>query len=160
MPTTTSSRRILVVANETADSDLLSGAIRAHAGRLDAAEVTIVAPALNSRLRHWLSDEERARAAAELRLAHCVNGLASAGVEAVGWVGDADPLQAIADALHQAPAELLIVSTHPEGRSNWLERDLVGRARRRFGLALVHIVADGTRDRGPVAGQARLAAVA
>jgi hypothetical protein len=140
MATSTESTRILVVANETVESPALREAIESHGERLDAAEVTIVAPALNSRLRHWLSDDERARREAELRLAHCVNGLAAAGVESSGWVGDADPLLAIADALHRAPADLVIVSTRAEGESNWLARDLVGRARERFDVAAVHVV--------------------
>jgi hypothetical protein len=139
----TMAANILVVANETADSRALQAAIRAVARREGAAEVMIVAPALNSRVRHWCSDDDEARRAAELRLAECVNRLAAVGIEAHGWVGDADPLQAIADAVHAAPVELLIVSTHPESRSNWLAHGIVERARRRFGLPVVHIVADG-----------------
>jgi hypothetical protein len=141
MSTTTDSKHILVVANETVESPVLRDAIEANVERLDAAEVTIVAPALNSRLRHWLSDDEQARAAAELRLAHCVNGLAAIGIESTGWVGDADPLLAIADALHQAPADLVLVSTHPEGESNWLAHDVVARARERLDVPVVHVVA-------------------
>ena len=134
---------ILVVANETADSRSLHAAIRAIAEHEGTAEVMIVAPALNSRVRHWCSDEDEARRAAELRLVECVSRLAELGIEAHGWVGDADPLQAIADAVHAAPVELLIVSTHPESRSNWLAHGIVERARTRFGLPVVHIVADG-----------------
>jgi hypothetical protein len=140
MQTNTQIKQVLVVANETAESRVLLDAIRASVD--GPAEVTIVAPALNSRLRHWASDEDESRTAAEFRLAGCVNGLADEGIEAVGWVGDADPLQAIADALHLARADLLIVSTHPEGRSNWLSHAIVERARRRFGLPIVHIVVD------------------
>jgi len=135
--------RILVVANETADSAALHEAIAAAVHGSGDAEVAIVAPALNSRLRHWCSDEDEARHAAELRLSHCVNRLGETGIDAEGWVGDADPLQAIADAVHAAPVELLIVSTHPESRSNWLAHGIVERARRRFGLPVVHIVAGG-----------------
>ena len=69
MATRIDSTRILVVANETVESPALREAIETHAERIDAAEVTIVAPALNTRLRHWLSDDERARREAELRLA-------------------------------------------------------------------------------------------
>ena len=140
-PAITETRRILVVANETVESPALRDAIEAHVHELDAAEVTIVAPALNSRLRHWLSDEAQARREAELRLARCVNDLAAGGVESIGWVGDADPLLAIADALHQAPADLVLVSTHPEGESNWLERNVVERARASFDVPVVHVVA-------------------
>jgi len=139
----TMAARILVVANETVEGDALHAAIEGAARGSGEAEVAIVAPALNSRLRHWCSDDDEARRAAELRLAHCVNRLGEAGIEAEGWVGDADPLQAIADALQTARADLLIVSTHPESRSNWLAHGVVDRARCRFGLPVVHIVADG-----------------
>jgi hypothetical protein len=102
---------ILAVANETAASAAIFDAIRAaDRGEVD---VTIVAPSLNSRVQHWCSDDDDARRAAELRLALCMSRLARAGIEARGWVGDADPLQAIADAVHAAPVELLIVSTTP-----------------------------------------------
>ena len=40
-----------------------------------------------------------------------------------------------------APDEL-IISTHPVGRSNWLERDVVGKARERFALPVTHVVVD------------------
>jgi hypothetical protein len=36
----------------------------------------------------------------------------------------------------------LIISTHPEGRSNWLERGVVERARERFEIKLTHVVVD------------------
>ena len=51
--------KILVLANETADAEMLLGVIERSAG--DDSEVLAVAPALNSRLRHWLSDEDDAR---------------------------------------------------------------------------------------------------
>jgi hypothetical protein len=132
--------RILVIANETVDSTVVAEAIRSCADTLAPARVAIAAPALNSRLRHWLSDDDRARRAAEARLERCLGGLRRAGVEAYGWIADADPLQAIADALRAFPADRLIVATHPKGRSNWLERNLVERARARFDLPLCHVV--------------------
>jgi len=52
--------RILIVANETIEGTRLRRAIRSQAAGA-AAEVLVVAPALNSRLRHWLSDEDEAR---------------------------------------------------------------------------------------------------
>jgi ribosomal protein S18 acetylase RimI-like enzyme len=140
-----SGKWILVIANETVESPVLHKAIRASAD--DGARVAVVAPALNSRLRHWLSDEDEARRAAELRLAGCVESLAAAGVDAEGWVGDADPLQALADALHVFRADELVIATHPEGRSNWLARNLVQRARRRFRLPILHVVVDPDRGR-------------
>ena len=141
-----SPRRILVIANETAESLVLRDAIQANLVRGRSAEVVVVAPMLNSRLRHWLSDEKAARAAAEWRLDRCIVSLAAVGIEGVGCLGDADPLQAIADALRRFRPDVIVVSTHPEHRSNWLSRGIVGRAERRFGLPVVHVVVEAGHD--------------
>jgi hypothetical protein len=134
--------RILVIANATVESPIILDAIAASAGDA-AAEVLIVAPALNSRVRHWLSDDSDARRLAVERLRRSVERLRGNGIEARGAVGDADPLQAIADSLSVFDADRLVIATHPEGRSNWLARGLVERARRRFALPVLHIVVDG-----------------
>jgi GABA permease len=133
--------RLLVVANETVEGAPLHDAIhaRAEAGPV---EVLVVAPALNSRLRHWMSDEDGARHAAEQRLVACLERLQSAGVRTYGWVGDADPLLAMDDALAVFRADEAIVATHPEERSNWLAHHLVDRARERFALPIAHVVVD------------------
>ena len=57
-------------------------------------------------------------------------------------MGDADPLQAIEDALRTFGADEIIISTHPEGRSNWLERGVVDSARERFAVPITHVVVD------------------
>ena len=134
-------RRILVIANETVAGEELREAIaRAVSG--STAHVLVVTPALNTKLRHWVSDEDGARAAAQTRLADSLAGLAAAGIDARGEVGDADPVQAIADALRTFGADEVIVSTHPEGRSNWLERGVVDTARERFAVPITHVVVD------------------
>lgn len=71
--------------------------------------------------------------------------LAESGVVARGVVGDADPLQAIEDALRGFPANEIVISTHPPGRSHWLERGLVEQARLRFAVPLSHVVVDLAR---------------
>jgi hypothetical protein len=132
--------RLLVITNETAEGKVLHDAIvRLAPGPLD--RVVVVAPALNSRLRYWLSDADDARAAAEDRLQSCVARLRAAGVAATGWIGDADPVQAIADAIALGSVDEVLISTHPEGASHWLARDLVSRALR-FGLPVAHVVVD------------------
>jgi hypothetical protein len=133
-------RRILVVANETVAGVPLMEEVRTRVA--NGTEVMVVCPALNSRLRHWTSDEDSARAIAHGRLQESLERLAATGVEARGHVGDADPLQAIADALREFPADEIVVSTHPPERSNWLERNVTERARRLFALPVTHIVVD------------------
>ena len=140
-------RRVLVISNETVEAEILRETI---AARADRTQVLVVAPALNTRLRHWLSDEDPARRAAERRLAGALAALRAAGVDVDGWVGDADPLLAIEDALAVFPADELLIATHPEEHSNWLAHDLVGRACARFSLPVLHLVVDGVVAQPPV----------
>ena len=138
-------RRILVVANETVGGHTLRSLILERS--LDVEEqVLVVTPALNTPLKHWTSDEDGARAAAQERLDASLAKLAEAGVEARGEIGADDPLQAIEDALRTFGADEIIISTHPEGRSNWLERDVVTKARERFAVPIRHVVVDLTQE--------------
>jgi hypothetical protein len=142
-------RRILVIANETVGGYALRSAILARS--LDVREeVLVVTPALNSPLRHWVSDEDGARVAAQERLDISLAQLAEAGVQARGEVGDGDPLQAMEDALRTFGADEIVISTHPEGRSNWLERGVVEKARERFAVPITHVVVDLEREREEV----------
>src|SRR5437762_1744575 len=71
-------RRILVVANETVGGHTLRSMILERS--LDVREeVLVVTPALNSPLKHWVSDEDGARAAAQERLDTSLARLADAG---------------------------------------------------------------------------------
>jgi hypothetical protein len=134
-------RRILVIANETVGGRQLREEVerRAEGG---AAEILVVAPALNSPIKHWVSDEDDARAAAQERVNSSVTRLAETGLSVRGEVGDGEPLQAIEDALRTFGADEIVLSTHPEGRSHWLEQGLVEEARRRFALPITHVVVD------------------
>ena len=60
-------RRILVIADKTCPCSELHDRIRGEASAAEL-EVLVVAPALNSRLRHWVSDTDEAVEAAETRL--------------------------------------------------------------------------------------------
>jgi hypothetical protein len=141
-----SARRILVVANETVEGAELLTTIRDRVagGRV---EVYVVCPALNSKLRHWTSDEDSAREAAQARLDRSIARLDSAGMSAQGEIGDADPVQAVEDALRVfGGADEIVLSTHPEGRSHWLERGVVAAMRDRFDVPLTHVVVDLERQ--------------
>ncbi|MFN0154434.1 MAG: hypothetical protein ACKVUT_08645 [Gaiella sp.] len=131
--------RVLVVANETVGAPLVRETVASRVSP-PGGRVFVVCPALNSRLRTWVSDEDAARRHAELRLATTLEAFRSLGIEADGMIGDGDPLQAVEDALRVFPADELVVSTHPPGRSNWLESGVVDRIRRRVAMPVTHLV--------------------
>jgi GABA permease len=137
-------RLILVVANETVGGTRLFDEIRAESEGYRE-QVLVVCPALNSALRHWVSDEDGARAQAHARLEASLGRLAEAGIDARGEIGDADPLQAIEDALRIFGADQIIISTHPPERSNWLERGVVDKARERFAVPIIHVIGEQPR---------------
>ena len=139
-PVAKSGRRILVIANRTCPCPTLADDVARRANAAPA-EVLVVAPALNSRLRHWLSDVDAALACAQQRLDLAITALRRRGVIARGEIGDADPMLAIEDALASFPADEIVIATLPPDRSNWIERDLVERATARFGVPIAHLVA-------------------
>jgi hypothetical protein len=110
-------------------------------------EVLVVAPALNSRLRHWVLDEDAVRRGAKARAATLVERLEQHGVHAAGRVGDADPLLAIGDALRTFPADEILIAARPED-SGRLPDKLVSRARDRFALPVFRV---GVEQPGPIA---------
>jgi len=139
-------RRILVVANETVGGGALRNCIRKKSEGVQE-NVLVVSPSLASPMRHWASDEGPGRAEAQERLDASLALLRQAGISARGEVGDAEPLQAIEDALRTFGAEEIIISTHPEGKSKWLERGVVTEARERFALPITHVIVDVDEER-------------
>ena len=115
-------RNVLVVALDTV--------LPLH---LPGTRVLVVAPALNSWLRRWLSDEDGARRRAEERAAIVADRLKENGVHAESRAGDGDPLLAIADALSTFPADEILIAAQP-GRSSEIAEELGSRARTRFAL--------------------------
>jgi hypothetical protein len=91
-------QHILVVANAAVADAQLHRAAESFAAD-PAARVRVVAPALNTRVRHWFSDSDPAIQAAAARLTECLEQRSGLGLEVDGEVGDADPLAAIDDAL-------------------------------------------------------------
>lgn len=132
-------QRLLVVANRTCPCPGLPDEVAARVDHVDG-RVFVLAPALNGRLRHWVSDTDAAVAEAHTRVQQAVGVLREAGLTADGAVGDADPLLAIEDTLATFAADGILLSTWPEGDSNWLERDLPQRARARTSLTVHHVI--------------------
>ena len=147
VPHAESERRILVIANETVGGETLIREIHRRAVCVDE-HVLVVAPALSSHVRHWTNDDDAARAQAKERLDESISQLKAGGVNVEGRVGDDDPLQAIEDALRTFGADEILISTHPAGRSNWLERGVVEAATMRFTPPVSHVI---THVREPAA---------
>ncbi|MGD9694233.1 MAG: hypothetical protein AB7V42_01055 [Thermoleophilia bacterium] len=135
-------RRVLVIANETCAAKGVADEVAYRAGA--GGEVLVVAPALaKNRIDHWLSaDMENRRQDALARLEASLATLTEAGLSARGHLGDGDPLQALDDALRIYNPDEVVISTHPPQRSNWLERQVVAKARERYDVPITHIVVD------------------
>lgn len=123
------SNKIIALAAEPIAPDVLRSAV----GReVEGAEVLVVAPALNTKLRFWVSDPDPAIHRAEDVAKESVDRLEEEGVQALGETGESDPLQALQDALATFEAETIVLVTHPGGEQNWLEDGVVEQARERF----------------------------
>ena len=140
MTSTSPPERILLVANRTCPCHELHEILEKRGA--PGARVVIVAPALNGRLAHAVSDTDGAFADARARLATAVEHLGDAGIEAEGIVGDSNPMVAIEDVLAQFRADEIVISSWPPGRSNWLEKNLVENAREDFGIPVHHVISE------------------
>lgn len=155
------SRRVLVVANRTANSPEL----KATLGRLVSTGVTefrVVVPVggsgggMPALAAAWdplagvppvaildTPTAEATQAEAEARLAELLEVLGDLGATATGAVGPTNPMQAIAEALAEGPAHEIVLSTLPAGLSKWLSRDLPSRCAKRFAIPVTHVEAHG-----------------
>ena len=134
------STKLLVVANETVVGKPLIDAVKARAekGPID---VHVICPQ-NMPRAGWVQYGEEARWAAENRLKATLARLSEAGIQATGAIEDPDPYSAIMDELGRSDYDEIIISTHPETRSGWLRRDLIGRLRADADVPVEHVVAE------------------
>ena len=143
-------RHVLVVANETVAGPSLIEALERRAREGQPLRVTVVCP-VNAPREGYVIYEDTRRASAGRRLDRTLGKLRDAGVAADGFVVDANPVDAVRDALAQLeprPDEI-VVSTHPEERSGWLRRNTVERIRSvAGGIPVEHVVVDLAREQG------------
>jgi hypothetical protein len=132
--------KVIALVSEPVSGDALRAAI---GDRADEAEVLVVAPALNSKLRFWMSDPDPAIERAEAVQEETVERMDEEGVDAAGDTGESDPVLAIQDALTTFAADEIVLFTHPRGKRNWLEEGVVDDVKERFGLPVAHIVVEG-----------------
>ncbi len=140
---------VLAVANETVAGRALTEALqrRAAAGDL---RVSVVCP-VNVPREGYVVYEDTRRAAARRRLDKTLGILLESGIAADGYVVNADPVDAVRDALGQLepPVDGIVVSTHPEQKSGWLRRHVIDRIEKVAGdLPVEHVVVDLEREGG------------
>jgi hypothetical protein len=133
-------KKILALVSEPVSGAALKKAVDGE--RAAGAEVLVVAPALNTRLRFWLSDPDSAIERAEEVQEETVERMDEDGIDAVGYTGESDPMLAIQDALTTFPADEIVLFTHPGGAHNWLEEGLVEEVKERFDGPVQHLVVE------------------
>ena len=126
--------RLLVLSADPVDAAAVRAALP-DADGLEGADVLVVSPALNqSALAFWVSDSDEAIADAESAAQTTVAALVDPAGRVRATVGESEPLLALQDALATFPADQILVFTRPDDAQRYKEDDVVGEARRRFGV--------------------------
>lgn len=136
---------VLVVANRTAESDELLGALRERAAE-GPARFTLLVPATAHGVA-WAADTHAGEPEAEAHLRRALDRMRAAGLEVDGRLGDPSPVTAVGDALNFGSFDEVIVCTLPKHVSKWLGLDLPRRIERASGLPVRHVI--GTEVRVP-----------
>jgi hypothetical protein len=137
-------QRVLVVANRTLQGEELREVLRRRAAR--GAELHVVVPILASRVHYIASDVDKELEDARERLAAALAWAQAEGLDASGKVGDPNAaLGAIEDELRLFGVDEVIISTHPPGKSNWLETGIVERLREELSIPVTHVIVDVDR---------------
>lgn len=116
--------RVLVVAHKTAATPALIAAVRERAAR-GPASFTLLVPNAAHGLHRVVDAEDADHSEAEQIVELALPLLEeAAGGPVEGKVGDATPLDAIADAVNADGYDEIIISTLPAKVSRWLKLDL------------------------------------
>lgn len=95
----------------------------------DGVDLRVIVPAVEaSAFRHTLGDIDEPKREADARLERVLEELRANGIEAIGEVGDPDPIQAAQDALLKAPADEIVIFEHEHAQARWFEEDLFEKA--------------------------------
>jgi len=129
-------RSVLVVANRTAASDELLGALQARAEQGPIAYTLAVPPTTAG---------PGAREAATAKLEAALKRAHEANLEMTGALGPPDPLDAVAAVWDPRAFDEVIVSTLPGQASKWMLMDLPHRIARFTGVIVTHVVGSDER---------------
>ncbi|HKF79742.1 MAG TPA: hypothetical protein VKB17_02840 [Thermoleophilaceae bacterium] len=138
--------RVLVVANQTAESEELLATLKARSDQ-GPVEFTVLIPATPHGLS-WAANmhAEAGETEAQQHKDAMVERLRSIGLDVKeAKVGDPDALAAIQDEANFNDYDELIVSTLPLKISKWLRVDLPRKAEAATGLPVLHVTAQATK---------------
>ena len=131
---------VLVVANQTAESDQLLEALRARAEQGEC-KFHLLVPA-TPHGASWAMDMHSGGDEAAEHVKRAVERYREAGLDVDdGKIGDPDPLAAVEDAVNFKEFDEIIVSTLPKRTSRWLKLDLPHRVERACGKPVTHVEA-------------------
>jgi hypothetical protein len=131
-------KKILALVAEPVSGEALRSVL--PSGDAEDAEVMVVAPALTTRTRFWLSDTDEAIRRADEVQEETVERMEEEGVDAAGDTGESDPLLALQDALQTFPADEIVLFTHAGGERNWAEEGVLEQAESSFEKPVRHLV--------------------
>jgi 4-hydroxyphenylpyruvate dioxygenase-like putative hemolysin len=130
--------KLLVLATDPVSADDVRAALPDE--DLDGAEVLVVSPAVNeSAVAFWVSDADEAIAEAESTAERSAAALREGGAQARATAGESEPLLALQDALATYQADHVLVFVRDEDSARYREDDVLGEARRRFGVPVTEV---------------------
>ena len=137
--------RVLVLANQTVDSDELLDELR-RIGADKETKYLVVVPAspvdTGAAETHGPRDvTEATQEAAAARLDTTLAALRSEKLDARGELGDYRPLRALEHAAEEFSPDQIVIATLPPEFSVWHRFDVVDRARAHFSVPVTHVVA-------------------
>ena len=137
--------RVLVLANQTVDSDELLEELH-RVGADNDAQYLVVVPVsavdTGAAETHGPRDvSEATEEAATARLETTLAALRTENQSVEGELGDYRPLRALADAAAKFDPDQIVISTLPSEFSAWQRFDVVDRARAQFKVPVTHVVA-------------------
>ncbi|MBA3328740.1 MAG: hypothetical protein H0T43_10610 [Solirubrobacterales bacterium] len=137
--------RVLIVAHKTAATPALLDAVRKRA-TAGPAVFTLLVPNVTHGLHRVVDAEDVAETEAQMVLDLALPLLSDAvGAEVQAMIGDANPLDAVQDAINVQGCDEIIISTLSARMSRWLKMDLPSKLKG-LGLPVTVVTAPGAAD--------------
>jgi hypothetical protein len=143
-------RVLLLTSEDLADANEVPEPIRPLIA--EAEEIYVLAPTLTTWLQWVATDVDRARVSADERLHRVFDHMHADGLSPRGAVADENQVVAIADALLDFDADLIVLRLHDPGgqHTNWQEHRVAERVRSHFDVPTIAFYFD---NEGQVVGR-------